>query len=88
MRACRVIRLTAVLETKQSYAIAMSDEQISPPTDSPEPEGYDAWVREQVEIAIRESEAPGAVFYTLEESNERMRRLRESLSKTPLEKAS
>ena len=58
----------------------MSDEHIETEgilpiaaTERAEPEGYDTWFRREVEIGLREANEPNAVFYTLEEVEERMR---------------
>ncbi len=67
----------------------MSDEVGGYPEHAaPEPEGYDAWFREQVEAALREADDSNAQWYTLEESDERMRLLKAAHRAEKLQKAS
>jgi hypothetical protein len=65
-----------------------TDEVTSAEPGQPEPEGYDAWFREQVELAVRESEAPDAVFHTMEEVDEEIAQMRTKRLAVPFEKAS
>ncbi len=67
----------------------MSDESDVPEEQpAPEPEGYDAWFREQVDLALREADDPRARWYTLEESTEAMRLLKAAHHADQLRKAS
>ena len=67
----------------------MSDQTIPEPEENaPEPEGYDAWFREQVGIALREARDPNAVWHTMEEVNQHMEELRAERDSRLLKKAS
>lgn len=67
----------------------MSDErEVNEPHNVPEPEGYDAWFRMQVELALHEADDPNARSYTLEESNEKMHLLKIARRAQQLQKAS
>lgn len=55
----------------------MSDQPIPEHDENaPEPEGYDAWFRREVEIGLAEANDPNTVWYTMEELDRHMEELR------------
>ncbi len=64
----------------------MSDE--AKVIDEQEPDGYDEWVRREVEIGLKEANDPSTVWLTLEESDEQIRQLRADRDRRHLDKAS
>jgi len=67
----------------------MSDQPIPEKEENtPEPEGYDAWFREQVGIAQREAAEPNAVWHTMEDVKRHMEDLRAERDSRLLKKAS
>ena len=54
----------------------------------PEPEGYDAWFRAEVALAVEESEDPNAVTYSADEVNEMMCQRRRERDAALLRRAS
>jgi hypothetical protein len=56
--------------------------------DEQEPDGYDEWVRREVEIGLKEAHAPGAVWRSAEDVNADMKKRREQLVRQAFEKAS
>ena len=67
----------------------MSDESIlTNDGTAPEPEGYDAWLRREVELGLRDADDQDAVWFTPEEVEHEMAELRSERDVSLLKKAS